>query len=495
MFITMEATPDHLLVVQSNKAPQISHISAQLKNQLGQGVPGEHIRLQIVNTDGSVVAIGAFDGSVTCRGGHQAECTTDSGGFVRADYVAPYRDQDVVPVSIRIYIFATLTNSNYTFEITDRHALDLQVGEPNPGGNCGLAGLNPNFTFLPVAPAIGDQVCFDASTSTSTSTVTSIKWQYGDGHGDITNNPSPCHTYTFAGLYNVTLTLKDVNTNLCSFTQTVPVTGGLPPVCGSIIINPGGAVEPGVTYTFTSLATDPDSGIKRYSWNFGDGGSASSTSNSAKHKYNVEGTFTILLTITDTQGNETLCTLSVTVGTPTNLPPVCSFTISPTDPAVGQAVAFNAIASTDPDGSIVAYLWDFGDLSPAATSVNPTNTYSAPGSYTVTLLVTDDGGSSTVCSQTVTVACPTVTLSPATLGGPYSIIAGAIAPIIMSASPGAGFGFAVTSGSLPPGLALSGAGVFSGTPVLPTGSYSFTVTATAANGCSGSTAYTVVITP
>jgi PKD repeat protein len=492
MFITMEATPDHLLVVDANRKPQVSHVSAQLKNQLGQGVPGEHVRLSIVNTDGNIVGIGTFDSSATCKGGAQAECTTDSGGFVRADYVAPTREQ--LPASIRVYVFALLTNPNYTYEINTLHALDLQLGQPPNGGNCGLTGLNPSFTFAPPDPAVGDEVCFDASASTNTSPVILIKWKFDDGH-EASATLRPCHTYSFAGNYNVSLTMEDANTNRCTAILTVPVSSGLPPVCGSIVINPGGSMEVGVTYTFTSLATDPDSGIKRYSWNFGDGGSSSSTSNSAKHKYTVEGTFTVVLTITDTQGNETICTQSVTVGTPTNLPPVCSFTFSPTDPAVGAPVSFNAISSTDLDGSIVAYLWDFGDLSPAATSVNPTNTYSAPGSYTVTLLVTDDGGSSTVCSQTVTVACPTVTLSPATLGGPYSIIAGAIAPIIMSASPGAGFGFAVTSGSLPPGLALSGAGVFSGTPVLPTGSYSFTVTATAANGCSGSTAYTVVITP
>jgi PKD repeat protein len=399
----MSAAPDHLLVVNSNKPRQISHVSAQLKNQLGQGVPGEHIRLQIVNTDGSIVAIGSFDGSVTCNGGTQAECTTDSGGFVRADYVAPYKEE--LPTSIRVYVFALLTNPSYTYEITDRHALDLQLGEPPVGGNCGPTGLNPAFTFLPVAPAIGVEVCFDASTTTSTSPVTFIKWDYGDGHGDNSGNVMPCHTYSFAGSYNVTLTMQDANTNRCSTTLAVPVTGGFPPVCGSIVINPGGTMAIGVTYTFTSLATDPDSGIKRYSWSFGDGGSASSSSNTATHKYNVEGAFTIVLTITDTQGNETICTQAVTIAPPAaNLPPTCSFTVSPASGGPAQNFSFNASGSSDPDGTITNYSWDFGDASPLASGVTANHTYGGlPTTYVVTLAVTDDSGASTTCSNSVTV--------------------------------------------------------------------------------------------
>ena len=71
-------------------------------------------------------------------------------------------------------------------------------------------------------------------------------------------------------------------------------------------------------------------------------------------------------------------------------PPVASFTVSPGDP-----VAFDATSSSDPDGTVARYDWDFGD---GATLPNggptPTHAY-APGSYDVTLTVTDDEDCST----------------------------------------------------------------------------------------------------
>ena len=57
----------------------------------------------------------------------------------------------------------------------------------------------------------------------------------------------------------------------------------------------------------------------------------------------------------------------------------------------GQAVQFDGTGSSDPDGTIVAYDWDFGDGN-TATGATPSHTYAAAGNYTVTLTVTDDGG-------------------------------------------------------------------------------------------------------
>ncbi|MDQ1597113.1 MAG: hypothetical protein QOI70_537, partial [Microbacteriaceae bacterium] len=67
---------------------------------------------------------------------------------------------------------------------------------------------------------------------------------------------------------------------------------------------------------------------------------------------------------------------------------------------------FNGTASTDPDGSIAAYDWDFGDGSPHATVVSPSHTYAAAGAYSVTLVVTDDRGSSASVTHTVNVVKP-----------------------------------------------------------------------------------------
>jgi PKD repeat protein len=60
-------------------------------------------------------------------------------------------------------------------------------------------------------------------------------------------------------------------------------------------------------------------------------------------------------------------------------------------------------ASTDIDGSVVSWVWDFGDQSPGSTAQNPTHDFSCPGgNYTVTLSVTDDDGAADLTSQQIT---------------------------------------------------------------------------------------------
>ena len=91
---------------------------------------------------------------------------------------------------------------------------------------------------------------------------------------------------------------------------------------------------------------------------------------------------------------------TVTV-TPPNQPPTANFTFS----CSGLTCNFTS-TSNDPDGSIASYSWTFGDGG-TATAQNPSHSYGAGGSYTVTLRVTDNvGATSTPTSKTVTVSAP-----------------------------------------------------------------------------------------
>ena len=73
-----------------------------------------------------------------------------------------------------------------------------------------------------------------------------------------------------------------------------------------------------------------------------------------------------------------------------NQPPVASVN-GPYSGVVGQAIAFSSAGTNDPDGSIVSYLWEFGDGATGVAS-NPNHTYSSPGTYSVRLTVTDNDG-------------------------------------------------------------------------------------------------------
>jgi len=123
------------------------------------------------------------------------------------------------------------------------------------------------------------------------------------------------------------------------------------------------------------------------------------------------GTHTVRLTkagyqtetrqVTITAGMTT--TLNVTL-TPisTNQPPHAAFTFSPGSPTVGDTVTFDASGSSDSDGSIVSYSWDFGDGGSCSGAV-VTHAFTASIAYDVTLTVTDDDGASDSVTHSVTV--------------------------------------------------------------------------------------------
>lgn len=91
-----------------------------------------------------------------------------------------------------------------------------------------------------------------------------------------------------------------------------------------------------------------------------------------------------------------------TPGAPDNEPPVAAFTFA----SLFLETVFDASTSSDPDGTIVSYVWDFGD-SNSGTGVNPTHTYALAGTYTVQLTVTDDAGATDTESHSVTVGTGT----------------------------------------------------------------------------------------
>ena len=87
--------------------------------------------------------------------------------------------------------------------------------------------------------------------------------------------------------------------------------------------------------------------------------------------------------------------------------PVASFTYSPLDPYVGETVTFDASASYDPDGTIVSYIWDFGDDSSGEGNII-THLYAAGGTYTVTLTVIDNENLSSNSTTDITVSRTTI---------------------------------------------------------------------------------------
>ncbi len=154
---------------------------------------------------------------------------------------------------------------------------------------------------------------------------------------------------------------------------------------------------------------DPDGSIVSYNWNFGDGTTGSGVTTEHTFVTTETRTYTVVLTVTDNGGMTASCEQSVEVigagsDTGNNLPSA-RFTVSPR--AYGDSpltVTFDASLSTDVDGTIVTYSWDFGDGTTGAGKVlSHTFTAAATANFTVTLTVIDDRGASASTSAVINV--------------------------------------------------------------------------------------------
>ncbi len=148
-----------------------------------------------------------------------------------------------------------------------------------------------------------------------------------------------------------------------------------------------------------SASSDPDGTITSYAWNFGDGGTGSGVSR--YHQFAAPGTYTVSLTVTDDDGATDTEIHTIQVGS-INQSPVAAFNFSPTNPLVGSWVQFNGSASSDPDGTITSYAWNFGDGG-TGSGVSRYHQFAAPGTYTVSLTVTDDDGATDTEIHTIQV--------------------------------------------------------------------------------------------
>lgn len=148
----------------------------------------------------------------------------------------------------------------------------------------------------------------------------------------------------------------------------------------------------------TSTVNCTSGSVASYSWNFGDGGSA--TGQTVSHQFQP-GTFAVTLTIKDAAGRAASTTRTLTVKIGAN--PSASFVTSPGAPLPGQTVFFNAAASTAVGlRTIVDYQWAFGDGA-SGRGVTSSHAFAAVGTYTVMLVVTDDAGRTGTASQSVSV--------------------------------------------------------------------------------------------
>ena len=259
-----------------------------------------------------------------------------------------------------------------------------------------------DFTYTPPFPTIEDIIQFNDSSTDSDGTIASWHWEFGDD--STSNGQNLQHKYASDGTYQVNLTVTDNDGATNTISKQVNV-NNIPPIADFTYL-PSNPIASTVI-EFTDNSADTDGNIASWYWDFGD--SSSSTKQNPTHIYSNHGTYQVSLTVTDNDGatNTTTSTITVTrrssySGGPSNIAPTANFTYSPSNPTTSTIIEF-IDNSTDPDGDIVSWLWDFRDGT-TTTGESPTYIYSNKGTYDVTLIVTDNEGATDTKTVNVTVS-------------------------------------------------------------------------------------------
>lgn len=247
--------------------------------------------------------------------------------------------------------------------------------------------FKPTVGFTHNDICLGDTLNFINTSSVDNSTsIASYLWVFGDS-GPTGSLQDPDHYYSGSGTFSVTLVTTTIDGCSNAFNTQVKVFDR--PASAFTFSNT--CLSDSANFTNTSIS--PTMGnIATWSWSFGDGSAPNTSVWSPGHLYAVSGTYQV-----------TLITYSSNLGCPDTLQD--SITVFPSAIAdfdfinvcLNQAMNFTDL-STVSSGSILSRSWNFGDGSPLSTIQDPSHTYSVPGTYSVTLVVTNNNN----CNDTIT---------------------------------------------------------------------------------------------
>ncbi|MBS3736684.1 MAG: PKD domain-containing protein [Candidatus Bipolaricaulota bacterium] len=153
-----------------------------------------------------------------------------------------------------------------------------------------------------------------------------------------------------------------------------------------------------------SASSDPDGRIVRWEWDFDGNGTTDASGRQGYNTYYGSGRSRIRLTVTDNDGASSSTTKYIQVG-PSNRTPQADFDYDPRNPSAGESVRFDGSLSSDPDGRVVSWNWDFnGDGNTDSTGRVVWTSFGSSGSKRVQLTVRDNQGATSTTGQTVQVA-------------------------------------------------------------------------------------------
>ncbi|MGB3947817.1 MAG: PKD domain-containing protein [Bacteroidia bacterium] len=248
----------------------------------------------------------------------------------------------------------------------------------------------PIASFTTTDVCEGDSTIFvDGSTIASGSTINTYNWAFGNSNTSTQQNPT--HLYT-AGTYTVTLIVS--STDLCKDTATGTVNTFDAPQ--SLFTANNSCLTDSVLFSNTSIS--PTMGtIANWSWNFGDGSPVNTSALNPTHLYPTPGDYTIMLI---NQSSNLGCADTHTLDITIYPMPVADFTAN--DACMNATINFNDTSAIS-TGSIVTWLWNFGDNSPPSIQENTTHAYASAANYSTKLIVASNNGCLDSISKTIVI--------------------------------------------------------------------------------------------
>ncbi|MFW6119022.1 MAG: PKD domain-containing protein [Planctomycetota bacterium] len=340
-------------------------------------------------TSGTVPLEVSFDGSGS----------TDSDGSI-ASYTWDFGDGDTASGATVTHTYSDAGSYTATLTVTDdggatdSASVTVTVDAPN-------AAPTASASAMPTSGTVPLEVSFDGSGSTdSDGSIASYTWDFGDG--DTASGATVTHTYSDAGSYTATLTVTDDDGATDSASVTVTVEAANEPPAASASATPTSGTVPLAVYFDGSASVDADGSVVDYRWDFGNGATAEACTLS--YTYEAAGSYQAVLTVTDDDGATDSAAVTITVES-ANEAPVASASATPTSGTAPLEVNFDGSASSDGDGTITQYTWDFADGS-TGSGATVSHIYSEAGTYDATLTVVDNYGTSASDTVTVTVETP-----------------------------------------------------------------------------------------
>lgn len=295
-------------------------------------------------------------------------------------------------VSLRV------TSTTGEFDIAEKEIDVKKESNPEPI----ITITNEPDRFL-----VGVDYIFKSEESSSPNgKIDGYEWDFGDGTRTQTTK-TVSHSFAKKGTFEMTLTVTDEKGEEGTIKKTIIVgqAQGTPQaVMSTDPAKQGGTLEGPVPFTVlfdAAGSTDSDNNIVNYEWDFDGDGTNDGFGRNVSHTFTKKGTYTVVLTVSDADGNFGKENIIVTVNSQGL---VANIEASDVEGNVPLIVTFEASGSSYQDGAITAYEWDFGDgTAPKLGDSSVTHKYTKIGSHTAKVKVIGADNTSSIAQITVTV--------------------------------------------------------------------------------------------